>query len=146
MHRPCCRSVPRLRWNSSISAVAPVGSRGVALYQKLYIQLKMLPRMGESVARNTLDWFEKNNKRKTCWILLVCLHCWTNDARSHKYQTIKVCSDSMCRVLGNDVAEKLIAKMCFLLFRNWAQTRDGWWRRKPSIAAVVYSNVCIYRV
>ena len=41
MHRHCCQPVPRLRWNiSSISTVAPVGSRVGALYQKLYIQSK----------------------------------------------------------------------------------------------------------
>ena len=40
--------------NLSISTVAPVGSRGGALYQKLYIELKVLLRMGEFVARNML--------------------------------------------------------------------------------------------
>ena len=59
--------------------------------------------------------------------------------------TINVCSDFMCRVLGTDIAGKLIVEMCFWLFRNWMQKQDGWWRRKSSIAAVVCSNVCIYR-
>ena len=40
MHRLCCR---------------PVGSRGGALCQKLYIQSKVLLRMGKFVARNMLD-------------------------------------------------------------------------------------------
>jgi len=34
------------------STVAPISSRGGALYQKLYIQLKVRLRMGEFVARN----------------------------------------------------------------------------------------------
>jgi hypothetical protein len=37
---------------ATVSTVAPVGSRVGALYQKLYIQSKMLLTMGEFVARN----------------------------------------------------------------------------------------------
>ena len=75
MHRHCCRPVPRLRWNSSISTVAPVGSRGGALYQKLYIVKKC-------------SWWWANLLPETCWAdlnrlinekvvnLFGCLHRW----------------------------------------------------------------------
>ena len=42
-----------------------------ALYHKLYIQSKVLLRMGEFVARNMKDWFERINKWKSGCILLV---------------------------------------------------------------------------
>jgi hypothetical protein len=47
--------------------------------------------------------------------------------------TIKVCSDFMCCVLGTGVAGKPIAEMCFSLLSNWTQNREGWWRKKSSV-------------
>jgi hypothetical protein len=49
MHRHCCQPVTQL---SSISTVSSVGSSVGALYQKLYIQSKVLLLMGEFVVRN----------------------------------------------------------------------------------------------
>ena len=56
---------------SSILTVAPVGSSIGSLHQMLYMQSKMLLRMGEFVVRNILGWFKKVNKRQSCCILLV---------------------------------------------------------------------------
>ena len=58
-HRLCCRSVPRLRW-SSFSTVAPIGSRDVALYRKLYIQLKSAPENGRVCRPKHVGLIEKD--------------------------------------------------------------------------------------
>ena len=58
MHRHCCRPVPRLRWNCSISTVAPIGSSVGALDQKLYIQSKSAPEDGRTCPKMQ-GWFKK---------------------------------------------------------------------------------------
>ena len=46
MQRQCSRTMLRLKFNSSISTVAPVSSSVGALYQKLYTQSKSAPEDG----------------------------------------------------------------------------------------------------
>ena len=85
-HRLCCRSEPRLWWNS-IPTVAPVGSRGGAFYQKLYIHLKIAPEDGRVCRPKHAGLIWKRLIKEKLLHFVGCLRCWTNDARSHKHLT-----------------------------------------------------------
>ena len=77
---------------------------------------KVLPRMGEFVARNMQSWFEKINKRNLLY-LVGCLHRCSNDARSHEHQVLLnhlmgfVLSTKCSHLIGN----KLSCFLCFLM-------------------------------
>jgi len=68
--------------------LSPVGSNIGALYQKLYIQSKVLLKMGEFVARNMYTSCKNINKRNLLH-LVGCLHRSSNDARSRQHQVCK---------------------------------------------------------
>ena len=71
---------------SSTSTFSPFGSNSGALYQKLYMQSKVLLKMGEFVARNMQSRFKQINiqiNKRNMFHLVGCLHRCSNDARSH---------------------------------------------------------------
>ena len=78
MHRHCCRSVSRLRWNvSSTSTVAPVGSSVGALYQKLYISSKCSwgwANLSPEICRAELKRLINDKVVASCWLFTSYLY------------------------------------------------------------------------
>jgi len=77
-----------LRWNcsSSISTVSPVGSRVSTLFQKAVYTVKVLLKMGETVARNMYTRLKRINKSIILLHLVVYGYHCTSDAWSQKRQ------------------------------------------------------------